>query len=194
MPSPTSVLAELAGNAAIAQRLLDRFGTLDATLAAPAADLKACGVRERGVRFITLAHEARTTAAAEKIRDRCLLSSWSALQAYLKTTLANEPREQARVLYLDRKNRLIADELAGQGTVDHAPIYPREVLRRALELHASALILVHNHPSGDPEPSRQDISLTDQIVARAQPPGIVVHDHLIVGNPEILRMRSRGLV
>ena len=120
--------------------------------------------------------------------------AWSALLAYVRVALQHEPREQFRVLYLDKKNQLILDEVQNRGTVDHAPVYPREVVRRALELSSSAIILVHNHPSGDPAPSRADITMTQQIVEIAKPLGILVHDHIIVGKNKHASFKELRLI
>jgi DNA repair protein RadC len=122
-----------------------------------------------------------------------VISSWSALLAYVKTALAHEAREQFRVLFLDKKNQLIADEVMNRGTVDHAPVYPREVMRRALELSASAVILVHNHPSGDPTPSSADIDMTRQIVEAGRSLRIAVHDHLIAARDGVASLKALGL-
>ena len=124
--------------------------------------------------------------------QRQVISSWGALLEYCRTTMAHREVEQFRVFYLDRKNTLIADEEQARGTVDHVPVYPREIVKRALELNASALILVHNHPSGDPTPSRSDIDMTFQIRDAAELLGIVLHDHLIVGKARELSFRSEG--
>jgi DNA repair protein RadC len=123
-----------------------------------------------------------------------VLTSWSALLDYCRTAMAFEEREQFRILFLDKKNGLIADEVQGVGTVDHTPVYPREVIRRALELSATAIILVHNHPSGDPTPSRADISMTETIVGVGKPLGITVHDHLIIGRDGHASFRGLGLI
>jgi DNA repair protein RadC len=125
---------------------------------------------------------------------RAVLSSWEALLDYCHTTMAHRETEQFRVLYLDRKNVLIADEEQARGTVDHVPVYPREVIKRALELNASALILVHNHPSGDPTPSESDLAMTAQIAQAAQVLGLVLHDHLIVGKSRELSFRAQGFL
>jgi DNA repair protein RadC len=119
--------------------------------------------------------------ARGQIKDRPVLSSWSNVLDYCRTAMAFADKEQLRVLFLDKRNRLIADELQQEGTVDHTPVYPREVVKRALELSATAVVLVHNHPSGDPTPSQADIAMTKEIVSVAQPLGISVHDHIIVG-------------
>ncbi len=116
-----------------------------------------------------------------EIRNKTVLASWSSVIQYCHAAMAHEPREQFRILFLDKRNALIADEVQGRGTVDHTPVYPREVVRRALELSSTAIILVHNHPSGDPTPSRADIDMTKTIVETARPLGITVHDHIIIG-------------
>ena len=123
-----------------------------------------------------------------------MITSWGALLAYVRVSLAHQPREQFRALFLDRRNHLLRDELTAEGTVDHAPVYPREVVRRALELSASALILVHNHPSGDPTPSRADIEMTRKIVDAARLFSIQVHDHLVVGREGTASFKSLGLI
>ena len=129
----------------------------------------------------------------EAVGKRTVITSWSQLLAYVKVALAHEAREQFRVLFLDKKNQLIADEQLGSGTVDHAPVYPREVARRALELSASSLILLHNHPSGDPSPSAADIDMTRQIVEALKPLRIAVHDHLVVGRDGVASFKALGL-
>jgi DNA repair protein RadC len=130
----------------------------------------------------------------EQIRDRPVIGSWTALLDYLQVALAHEPIEQFRVLFLDRKNVLIRDEVQQRGTVDHTPLYPREITRRALELQASAIIMVHNHPSGDPTPSRADIEMTKQVVQALAPVGITVHDHVIVGKNRHTSFKSQRLI
>ncbi|TPW17936.1 MAG: DNA repair protein RadC, partial [bacterium] len=132
-------------------------------------------------------------ARAEASR-RPVITSWTALVAYVRAALAHEPREQFRTLFLDRRNILLRDEMTADGTVDHAPVYPREVIRRALELSASALILVHNHPSGDPTPSQADIQMTRQIVEAARVFNLQVHDHLVVGREGTASFKALGLI
>ncbi len=132
--------------------------------------------------------------ARAEVMGRPVLSNWDRLTEYLGAALARERIEQFRVLFLDAKNRLIADEAQGRGTVNHTPVYPREVVKRALELQATALILVHNHPSGDPAPSRADIEMTQEVKAAAQALGIVLHDHLIIGNGRQLSFRREGML
>jgi len=179
----------------LARRLLDRFGSLADVVGASAADLmRLDGVGEQVVVELHLAGAMAARLARARVLDRPVISSWDALLDYCRTTLAHRGTEQFRVLFLDRKNRLIADEAMGQGTVDHVPVYPREVLKRALELNASAVILVHNHPSGDPEPSQADIAMTAQIAQAAQALGLVVHDHLIIGRGREVSFRSMGLL
>jgi DNA repair protein RadC len=188
----------------LAKKLLERFGSLSAALSAPVeALLQVRTVDSQGRRLsltsesaldLRLLHEAARRIGLEPLRKRCVISSWSALQAYVRTTLAHEPRERFHVLFLDRKNQLIADETLGQGTVDHAPVYPREVVRRALELGSSALILVHNHPSGDPTPSSADAEMTRQIVDAAKALNITIHDHLVVGRDGTASLKALGLM
>lgn len=179
----------------IAKDLLARFGTISGVLAAsPERLMETKGVGETAASYIRGASLMLQHAAGDEVKDRPVISSWAALLNYVKQKLRHEKTEQARVLYLDRKNKLIADEKAGQGTVDHAPIYPREIARRALELSASAVILVHNHPSGDPTPSRADIELTRDIEKALAPLEIKVHDHLVVGAKETISMKSKGLI
>jgi len=179
----------------IAKALLARFDTLAGVLSAGIADLTAIdGVGPAVALDLKLLHEATVRLARHKVERREVISSWTALVAYVRTALANEAREQFRVLFLDRKNQLIGDEVMGQGTIDHAPVYPREVVRRALELSASSVILVHNHPSGDPTPSSADIDMTRQIVEAARTLRISVHDHLIVGREGVASLKALGLM
>jgi DNA repair protein RadC len=152
------------------------------------------GVGEAVALDLKLVHEVALRSAREQVARRPVISSWSALLAYVKTALAHETREQFRVFFLDKRNQLVADEIMGHGTVDHAPVYPREVARRALELAASAVILVHNHPSGDPSPSGADIDMTRQIVEALRPLRITVHDHLVVGRDGTASFKALGLM
>ncbi len=179
----------------LAKTLLTRFGGLAGVLAASIGDLRQVpGVGEAVALDLKLMQEAALRIGRETLSKRPLISSWSALLAYVRTELAHEPREQFRVLFLDKKNCLIADEMLGSGTVDHAPVYPREVARRALELSASAVILLHNHPSGDPSPSPADIDMTRQIVEALRPLRIAVHDHLVVGRDGVASFKALGLI
>lgn len=167
----------------LAKALLDRFGSFSAVFAASPEKLG----EVKGLGDVTAANLKIVQAAAQRFaRDRIdleqpILSSWSALLDYCRSTMAFEDREQFRILFLDKKNRLIADEVQQKGTVDHTPVYPREVIKRALEHSATAIILVHNHPSGDPSPSTADVQMTRQIADVAQPLGIALHDHIIIG-------------
>jgi DNA repair protein RadC len=179
----------------LAKQLLARFGSLGAVLGATAEELRTvAGVGEAVALDLKLLHEAGLRTAREQVARRPVISSWSALMAYVKAALAHEAREQFRLLFLDKKNQLVADEVMNRGTVDHAPVYPREVARRALELSASALILVHNHPSGDPTPSAADIDMTRQVVEALHPLRIAVHDHLVVGRDGVASFKALGLL
>lgn len=179
----------------IAVELVKRFGSVSGALAAaPARLMEVDGVGDATAAYIRATNLLMQRAAGDTVKDRPLISNWAALLNYVSLKIKHEKSEQARVLYLDRKNKLIADEVAGRGTVDHAPIYPREIAKRALELSASAVILVHNHPSGDPTPSRADIDLTRDIENALAPFGIKVHDHLVVGAKETLSMKAKGLI
>ncbi|MDP3660062.1 DNA repair protein RadC [Phenylobacterium sp.] len=179
----------------LAKALLARFGGFSGVLGATIDELKTVsGVGDAVALDIKLLHEAALRQTREAIGKRRVISSWTALLAYVRTALAHETREQFRVLFLDKKNQLIADEVLGRGTVDHAPVYPREVARRALELSASALILVHNHPSGDPSPSSADVDMTRQVADAARVLRIAVHDHLVVGRDGVASFKSLGLL
>ena len=166
----------------LAKDLIATFGSFPEVIAAPAARL--AEIRGLGATAITelkIIHAAASRLARGQVRKRPVLSSWSTVIDYCRTTMAFAEKEQFRVLFLDKRNQLIVDEVQQTGTVDHTPVYPREVVKRALELSATALILVHNHPSGDPTPSHADIEMTRTIVEVAKPLGIAVHDHIIVG-------------
>jgi DNA repair protein RadC len=179
----------------IAKRLLARFGALAGVLGAPLEDLKTVkGVGQAAALDLKLLHEATARMGRAEVRKRTVIASWTALLAYARVAMAGAPREQFRVLFLDKKNQLIADEVMNEGTVDHAPVYPREVMRRALELSASAVILAHNHPSGDPTPSRADVDMTRLIVAAARSLDITVHDHIIVGRDGVASLKALGLM
>ena len=177
----------------LARTLLDTFGDFNRVVSAPAERLRAVkGVGEAVVQELKIVEAAAHRLARAKVLHRAVLSSWDQLLEYCRTAMAHRETEQFRVLYLDRKNVLIADEEQATGTVDHVRVYPREVVKRALELNASALILVHNHPSGDPTPSQADITVTGQVHDAAQVMGIVLHDHLIIGKSRELSFRSEG--
>jgi DNA repair protein RadC len=178
----------------LAKTLLARFGGLSGVLGASIADLRQVpGVGEAVALDLKLMQEAALRMGRETLAKRPLISSWSALLAYVRAELAQEAKEQFRVLFLDKKNQLILDQQLGSGTVDHAPVYPREVAQRALELAASAVILLHNHPSGDPAPSPADVDMTRQIVEALKPLRIAVHDHLVVGRDGVASLKALGL-
>ena len=179
----------------LAKALIARFGGLGGVCAADLhqlTDIK--GVSEKTALDLKLVEALAVRMAREQVVGRPVLSSWSALLDYLRTALQYAATEQFRVLYLDKKNRLVADEHQARGTVDHAPVYPREVVKRALALDASALILVHNHPSGDPTPSHADIEMTKLVISAAKPFNIVVHDHLVIGRERTASFKSLGLL
>ncbi|WP_244492323.1 DNA repair protein RadC [Aureimonas sp. AU12] len=166
----------------VAKALLKRFGTMADVINAPLHLLREVdGVGPSTALDFHIVAAVHQRSIRSAIRSREVLSSWSAVIEYCHTVMAHEPREQFRVLFLDKRNALIADEVQQTGTVDHTPVYPREIIRRALELSATAVILVHNHPSGDPAPSRADIEMTQTIIDSARPLGISVHDHIIIG-------------
>jgi DNA repair protein RadC len=178
-----------------AKALIARFGSLAGVLGASKAELVACaGIGEATALDLKLAYEMTLRGARAEAGKRPVVSSWSAVVSYLRIALAHESREQFRVLFLDRKNRLVADELMGQGTVDHAPVYPREIMRRALELSASSIILVHNHPSGDPTPSKADIDMTIAVIEAGKPLRIEVHDHMVIGRDGVASLKALGLI
>lgn len=180
---------------ALAKALIARFGSLPGVFAASLAELCIVkGVGEAVALDLALVHEAATRVTRAPVARRTVISSWSALLDYVRVALAHEPREQFRVLFLDKRNQLIADEVLGHGTVDHAPVYPREVVRRALELSSSAVILVHNHPSGDPTPSQADIDMTRQVVEASRALRVAVHDHLVVGRDGVASFKALGLM
>ena len=179
----------------LARALLDQFGDFNGVLSAPIARLQGViGVGDAVVCELKVIEAAAQRLSRARILRKQVISSWEALLDYCHTTMAHRETEQFRILFLDRKNVLIADEDQARGTVDHVPVYPREVVKRTLELNASALILVHNHPSGDPTPSQADITMTEQISLACQTMGITLHDHLIIGRSRELSFRSEGLL
>jgi DNA repair protein RadC len=179
----------------LAKALIARFGSLAGVLAAePQRLAEVAGAGRAVAQDIKIAHAVHLRAQRGELAKRTVISSWTQLVNYVRDALAHEPREQFRVLFLDVKNQLLADEVLNQGTVDHAPVYPREIARRALELSAGAVILVHNHPSGDPKPSAQDIAVTREIVAALGALGVRVHDHLVVGRDGVASFKSLGLI
>ena len=177
----------------LARLLLDTFGDFNRVVsAAPARLSMVKGVGEAVIQELKIVEASAQRLMRAKIMNRPILSSWDALVDYCHTAMSHRETEQFRILYLDRKNVLVADEEQAKGTVDHVPVYPREVVKRALELNASALILVHNHPSGDPTPSDADIHMTAQIQDAAHVLGITVHDHLIIGKSRELSFKAQG--
>ena len=179
----------------LARDLLARFRGLAGVFGADAFALR--GVEGMGPDEITdimLVQEAAARIARGEIRKRTVVSSWTALLAYVRVVMAHESREQFRVLFLDKKNGIILDEVMNRGTIDHAPVYPREVIRRALEVDASAVILVHNHPSGDPTPSAADVDMTRQVIEAGRPLRITVHDHIVVGCEGVASLKALGLI
>ena len=179
----------------IAKALITRFGSFAEVLSAEPQRLAEIeGVGPGVIADLKLIEEAGRRLARGAIRKRPLLSSWSALLEYLRATMAFSPREEFRLLFLDKQNHLLRDEVQGRGTIDHTPAYPREIARRALELGATAIILAHNHPSGDPTPSAADISMTRNIIAVLDPLKIVVHDHVILGRDGHASMKGLKLI
>ena len=179
----------------LAKGLINQFGSFASVLSASQKDLfETPGLGRHSVAALKLVQASGQRLARAEVMDRPVLNNWDRLLDYLHAVLARERIEQFRVLFLDNRNRLLADEAQARGTVNHTPVYPREVVKRALELHATALILVHNHPSGDPTPSRDDIEMTQEVKAAAQVLSIVLHDHLIVGNGRWTSLRQEGLL
>ena len=177
----------------LARLLLDTFGDFNRVLTASTDRLVAVqGVGDSVVQELKIVEAAAQRMARSKVIGRPVISSWDAVLDYCHTSMAHRETEHFRVLYLDRKNVLIADEEQARGTVDHVPVYPREVVKRALQLNASALILVHNHPSGDPTPSDSDVAMTRQVTAAAEALGLTLHDHLIIGKSTELSFRTAG--
>ena len=179
----------------LAKALLAKFGSFTDVVAAPPARLKEVrGVGDGVIAALKVVHAAAGRFARGEVKRRPALSSWSAVLDYCRTAQAFAEVEEFRVLFLDKRNQLIADEVQQRGTVDHTPVYPREVVKRALELSATAVVLVHNHPSGDPTPSRADIQMTKAIVDIAAPLGISVHDHIIVGKNGHASLKGMRLI
>ena len=179
----------------IAKRLIKRFQTLAEVVAAPVEKLTTVeGIGPAAARHLKLLHQVSVRVGQSSVINRPVLSSWNALLDYCRAAMQFEGREQFRVLFLDKKNRLLADEVMGRGTVDRAPVYPREIVRRALVHEATAIILAHNHPSGDPTPSPQDIELTNAIIKTADAINVVVHDHLVVGREDVVSFKMLGLM
>lgn len=179
----------------LAKDLIARFGSFGAALSADPARLSEVpGISDAVISEFKIVQAAALNLAQAKIVDRPAIASWSALIEYCNASMAYNATEQFRILFLDRKNVLIADEIQQKGTIDHTPVYPREVIKRALELGASSIILVHNHPSGDPTPSQADIEMTKKIIESAKPLGVSIHDHLVIGKGSHASFKSLGLI
>jgi len=190
-----SILAPYWGRAAAAcaDRMLSELGSLHRALGAEYATLERLAGRDAAA-ALAVAHEAARRLAMEPIDRRQVVTSWTQLKAFLSVSLAARGREEFHVLFLDRRNKVLAFELASRGTVDHVEVYHDKIIRRALELDASSLILVHNHPSGDPTPSLADITMTKHLIGAGQPLKLSVHDHVIVGRDGLTSMRAQGLI
>jgi DNA repair protein radc len=179
----------------LAKKLIAKFGSFAEVIHAPETRLREVqGVGDATINGLKLIAAAASRIAKGQLKQRTLLSSWNDVIDYCRTAMAFADKEQFRVLFLDKRNQLIADEVQQVGTVDHTPVYPREVVKRALELSATAIILVHNHPSGDPTPSQADIQMTKAIIDIATPLGISVHDHIIVGKNGHASMKGLKLI
>jgi len=179
----------------LAKAILARFGTFAEAMSAPDELLKEVpGLGVAAITEIKLVRAAALRLVRGEVLERPVLASWSQVLDYCRASMGFEPKEQLRILFLDKRNQIIADEVQQEGTVDHTPVYVREVVKRALELSATAIVLVHNYPSGDPTPSRADIEMTKQIVQSAKNLGIVVHDHIIVGKQGHASFRGLGLI
>eukprot|EP01037_Dinobryon_pediforme_P010828 gene10828-10908_t len=179
----------------LAKSLINRFGSF-ANVLSTSADilLETPSIGPHSTTAFKLVEEAARRLARAEVMTQPVLGNWDRLVDYLTTMMARDKIEQFRILFLDPKNRLIADEAQARGTVNHTPVYPREVVKRALELHATAIILVHNHPSGDPTPSRADVEMTEEIREACGVLGVVLHDHVIIGNGAWLSFRKEGLI
>jgi DNA repair protein RadC len=191
----------------LAKALLQRFGNLPRLVAAPLEELRKVEIvvdtargpvtrrlNDAAIAVLQIQRAIAVRLLREELRERDVLSSWKQVVAYVRGAMAHERAEQFRILFLDKRNQLIKDEVQQRGTVDHAPVYPREVVKRALELNASAIILVHNHPSGDPTPSRSDIDMTKAVQKAAATVGVLVHDHVIIGADGHASLKGLGLM
>ncbi len=179
----------------LAKQLISHFGSFaDVISAKPARLAEIKGVGPTVIASLKVINEAAIRLVGARVKDQPILGSWAALIDYFQASMAFSDVEQFRVLFLDKKNRLIADEVLQEGTIDHTPVYPREVAKRALELGSSAIILVHNHPSGDPRPSKSDIEMTKTIVKAGETLGIVVHDHIVISRGDYASFKTMGLL
>jgi DNA repair protein RadC len=178
----------------LARRLLKEFGGVGPLLSADPGSLGRMQLSEGVVAALKIAEASALRLLRSRIEQGDVLSNWQALSDYLRADMAHRSIERVRVLHLNSKNRLMRDEMVSEGSIDQAAVHVREIIRRAIELGSAALILVHNHPSGDPEPSRQDIALTKELIAAAKPLGITIHDHVVVGLEGQASLRARGLI
>lgn len=179
----------------LAKRIIKHFGSFgEAISAEPERLAEIDGVGEAVIASLKVVQAAAIRLARSKIMKRPVISSWDALMDYCQASMSYSKTEQFRILFLDHKNRLIGDEIQQRGTVDHTPVYPREVVKRALELGASALIMVHNHPSGDPTPSDSDIEMTKRVLEAGRNLGIAVHDHVVIGKGDYQSFKTMGLL
>jgi DNA repair protein RadC len=179
----------------IARALLKRFRDFAGVVGAPNQELREIdGLGDAGVAAIKLVQAAALRVMRHDVGTKSVLDSWDRLMAYLQAGMEHERSEQFRVLFLDKRNRLLADEILGRGTVDHAPAYPREIVRKCIQHNATAVILAHNHPSGDPAPSREDVAATEAVIAAVATIGVTVHDHVIVGRSRWLSFRQERLL
>lgn len=179
----------------LAKELIKQFGGFSEVISAsPERLMDISGVGETVVTALKLVEAAAQKLAQCKIMDKPVLANWQALTDYCQIQMAHQKKEQFRILFLDRQNRLIADEMQQEGTIDHTPVYPREVIKRALELHSTAIILVHNHPSGDPTPSKDDVEMTKRIEEAGKQLGVMLHDHLIISRSGQTSLKTLGLI
>jgi DNA repair protein RadC len=178
----------------LAKSLLTKFGSLGAVLHAPFSELESYGLSENSIATLKVIEAASFELLKSDIMKQPILNSWTKLLDYLKATMEHDRNEHFRVIFLNKKNEIIADEIQQSGTVDHTQAYPREIMKRALELSSTAIILVHNHPSGDPTPSKPDIDMTKQIIDSGKPFSIVIHDHIIVSKSGTTSFKQLGLI
>ncbi len=179
----------------LAKALLAQFGSLPELMAAPVSQLtKINGVSDNTAIAIKAISATAQRMMKREIMEKPVLNSWSRLMDYCYATMAHETREHFRIIFLNKKNEMIGDEIQGSGTVDHTPAYPREIMKRALEIGATAMILIHNHPSGDPRPSQADQDMTQAIIAAAKPFNIVIHDHIVISRNGYTSFKNEGLL
>ncbi len=179
----------------LAKKLIAKFGSLAKALSADADELaKIEGVGEAAIVALKITQEVCLRMLKDEIEKKQIIGSWKALLEYCRASMGHNKTEQFRIFFLDLKNRLIADELQQKGTIDHTPVYPREVIKRALELGSTSIILAHNHPSGDPEPSKADIEMTRKIMSAAAPVNIQIHDHIVIGGAKHYSFKANGLI